>query len=106
MDRLPYTVAKCEEYVATGSDVAVLINPRDRSVTLYRKDSASRTDRGNLSYDVFRSADDPGSFFIVERWVSAAALAAHERTPIFNEVGRNILNRYAEFHDALSGVTL
>jgi hypothetical protein len=23
--------------VATGSDVAVLINPRDRSVTLYRK---------------------------------------------------------------------
>jgi quinol monooxygenase YgiN len=50
--------------------------------------------------------DDPGSFFIVERWVSAAALAAHERTPIFNEVGRNILNRYAEFHDALSGVTL
>jgi Uma2 family endonuclease len=36
-DRLPYTIAKCEEYVATGSDVAVLINPRDRSVTLYRQ---------------------------------------------------------------------
>jgi Uma2 family endonuclease len=32
-----YAVAKCEEYVATGSAVAMLINPRDRSVTLYRK---------------------------------------------------------------------
>jgi len=28
-DPLPYTAAKCEEYVATGN-VAVLINPRDR----------------------------------------------------------------------------
>lgn len=61
---------------------------------------ASRTHRGNLGYDVFASADDPGSFFIVERWASAAALAAHERTPIFNEIGRNVLNRYAEFHDS------
>jgi Uma2 family endonuclease len=39
-DRLQYTVAKCEEYVETGSDVAVLLNPRDRTVTLYRKGSA------------------------------------------------------------------
>jgi Uma2 family endonuclease len=35
-DRLRYTVEKCEEYVATGSAVAVLIDPRDHSVTLYR----------------------------------------------------------------------
>ncbi len=36
-DRLPYTVAKCEEYIETGTDVAILLNPRDRTVTLYRK---------------------------------------------------------------------
>ncbi len=35
-DRLTYTREKCEEYVSNGSAVAVLINPRDRSVTLYR----------------------------------------------------------------------
>jgi Uma2 family endonuclease len=35
-DKLNDTVAKCEEYVETGSAVAVLLNPRDRSVTLYR----------------------------------------------------------------------
>lgn len=35
-DNRRYTDEKCRAYVATGSDVAVLINPRDRSVTLYR----------------------------------------------------------------------
>jgi Uma2 family endonuclease len=35
-DQLRYTLSKCEEYVATGSDVAILLNPRDRSVTFYR----------------------------------------------------------------------
>jgi Uma2 family endonuclease len=35
-DRLQYTVAKCDEYVETGSAVAALLNPRDRTVTLYR----------------------------------------------------------------------
>lgn len=35
-DRLPYTVEKCEEYVETGSGVAVLLDPRNRSVTLFR----------------------------------------------------------------------
>lgn len=35
-DSLRYTQDKCNEYVATGSRVAVLLNPRDRSVTLYR----------------------------------------------------------------------
>jgi Uma2 family endonuclease len=39
-DGLAYTAAKCDEYVATGSGVAVLLNPRDRSVTLYRKNHA------------------------------------------------------------------
>jgi Uma2 family endonuclease len=36
-DQLRYTVSKCEEYVATGSDVAILLNPRDRSVTVFRR---------------------------------------------------------------------
>jgi len=35
-ERLAYTRDKCEEYVETGSAVAVLINPRDRAVTIYR----------------------------------------------------------------------
>jgi Uma2 family endonuclease len=35
-DRLRYTQDKCNEYVATGSRIAVLLNPRDRSVTMYR----------------------------------------------------------------------
>src|SRR5450631_3708370 len=36
-DSLHYTVTKCEEYIETGSDVAVLVDPRERAVTLYRK---------------------------------------------------------------------
>ena len=36
-DSLNYTVVKCEEYIETGSDVAVLLDPRERAVTLYRK---------------------------------------------------------------------
>jgi Uma2 family endonuclease len=39
-DARAYTVAKCEEYVATGSRVAVLLDPRDRTVTLYRNGRA------------------------------------------------------------------
>lgn len=35
-DRLRYTQEKCNEYVATGSHVAVLLNPRNRTVTIYR----------------------------------------------------------------------
>jgi len=36
-DDLPTLQAKCEEYIGTGSGVAVLLDPRDRSVSLYRK---------------------------------------------------------------------
>jgi Uma2 family endonuclease len=36
-DDLPTLQAKCQEYIDTGSGVAVLRNPRDRSVALYRK---------------------------------------------------------------------
>ncbi len=42
-DNLKYTVSKCEEYIATGTDVAVLLNPRDRSVTTYRPNEAPTT---------------------------------------------------------------
>jgi Uma2 family endonuclease len=35
-DKLSDTVATCEGYVNSGSLVAVLLNPRDRSVMLYR----------------------------------------------------------------------
>ena len=67
---------------------------------------ATRTHAGNLAYDVIRSTEDPGSFFIVERWASAADLAAHERTAVFTAVGRNVLERYAEAHDTVTGSPL
>lgn len=42
-DELQYTVSKCEEYVATGSDIAVFLNPRNRSVTMYRRNERPKT---------------------------------------------------------------
>jgi Uma2 family endonuclease len=36
-DSLHYTVGKCEEYIETGSNVVVLLNAPERTVTLYRK---------------------------------------------------------------------
>jgi Uma2 family endonuclease len=51
-DQLAYTVAKCEEYVATGSGVAVLVNPRDASVTLYRTGCAPRLVRAATRVEI------------------------------------------------------
>jgi Uma2 family endonuclease len=57
-DRLAYTVAKCREYVDTGSDVAVLLDPRERSVTLYRKHEAPTVVRAATA--VVIGAEMPG----------------------------------------------
>jgi quinol monooxygenase YgiN len=67
---------------------------------------ASRSHPGNISYDVFRSSEDAGSFFIVERWSSQAALDAHEQTPVFISVGQKVLTATAELHDSVTGVAL
>lgn len=43
----------------------------------------SRTEPGNLRYDVLRSADDPNLFVIYEIYQDEPALAAHRETPHF-----------------------
>jgi Uma2 family endonuclease len=60
-DELQYTVSKCEEYVATGSDVAVLLNPRNRSVTMYR-----RNDERQIAPDIaaVRIGDEMPGFLL------------------------------------------
>jgi quinol monooxygenase YgiN len=67
---------------------------------------ASRSHPGNISYDVFRSSGDGGSFFIVERWTSEAALAAHEQSAVFITVGQKVLTATAELHDSVTGTAL
>jgi Uma2 family endonuclease len=51
-DRLRYTIEKCEAYVRNGSAVAVLINPRERSVTLYRPDREPVVIRDATAVDI------------------------------------------------------
>jgi len=57
-DRLTYTREKCEEYVQTGSAVAVLVNPRDRSVTIYRPGRAPVVVRDATTVEI--GAELPG----------------------------------------------
>jgi quinol monooxygenase YgiN len=64
--------------------------------------AASRRESGNRTYDVFRGIDDPQEFFIVERWASQAALAAHEQSEAFIKYGMGVLVRYATLHDTLT----
>ncbi|MFJ3905920.1 putative quinol monooxygenase [Streptomyces sp. NPDC090025] len=40
-----------------------------------------RAEDGCLQYDLHRVADDPDRFVLLERWASAAALAAHDAAP-------------------------
>ena len=43
----------------------------------------SRTEPGNLRYDVLRDEDDPNHFLLYEVYRDADALAAHRETPHF-----------------------
>ena len=45
----------------------------------------SRTEPGNLRYDVLRSADDPNHFTLYEVYRDAAAMAAHRETPHYQQ---------------------
>ncbi|MER5863063.1 putative quinol monooxygenase [Kitasatospora sp. NPDC002040] len=40
-----------------------------------------RAEDGCLQYDLHRVTDDADRFVLIERWASAAALAAHDATP-------------------------
>jgi len=65
--------------------------------------TASRRGAGNLSYNIYRGIDDEQEFYVVEHWVSAAALAKHERTEAFIRFGRELLMRHATLHEAVTG---
>ena len=45
----------------------------------------SRTEPGNLRYDVLRSADDPNHFMLYEVYRDDAAMAAHRETPHYQQ---------------------
>ena len=45
----------------------------------------SRTEPGNLRFDVLRSSDDPSHFTLYEVYRDAEALAAHRETPHYKQ---------------------
>ena len=46
----------------------------------------SRAEPGCLQYDAHVAPDDPGTFFIFERYADQAALDAHAASPHFQEL--------------------
>lgn len=64
--------------------------------------SATRKESGNLRYDIYRGIDDDLEFYIAEHWTSPAALAAHERTDAFINLGKGVLMKHATLHQALT----
>ncbi len=65
--------------------------------------AASRQEQGNLTYDICRGIDDDLEFYIVEHWVSPAALAAHQRAEAFIHYGQGAMVRHATLHDMVTG---
>jgi quinol monooxygenase YgiN len=63
---------------------------------------ASWRESGNLSYNIYHGIDDEQEFYVVEHWVSPAALAAHERTDAFVRLGKELVE-YATLHDTVTG---
>ena|SRR5208282_680044 len=74
----------------------------DATVAFRALASASRKERGNLAYNIYRGIDDDQEFYVVEHWASAAALAAHEHIGAFIHFGQGILVRYATLHDTVT----
>lgn len=64
--------------------------------------SSSRRESGNLGYDIYRGTEDDHAFYVVERWASPAALAAHGRTEAFIHFGQGVLVKYATLHDTVT----
>lgn len=48
--------------------------------------AASRSEPGNIAFDLYRKAGDPRSYALLERYASREALAAHRETPHFQDV--------------------
>jgi quinol monooxygenase YgiN len=64
--------------------------------------SASRREAGNLSYDLYRAIADDQEFYVVEHWASPEALAAHQHTEAFINLGQGVLVKYATLHDTVT----
>lgn len=61
---------------------------------------------GNLAYEVFRSTEHAGVFYLHERYVDQAALDAHRASAHFEEHGKNgffplLEERRAEYYTPL-----
>jgi autoinducer 2-degrading protein len=78
------------------------------AIELFRKvTQQSRTEPGNLFYQVHRSIADPRRFFIYEQYTDQAALDAHRASPHFDQYVTNGLftileSRTPEIYEPLS----
>jgi quinol monooxygenase YgiN len=50
----------------------------------------SRKEKGNRAYDLSRSTKNPNEYLVYERWDNLAVLAAHLKTPRFQEAAAAI----------------
>jgi quinol monooxygenase YgiN len=50
----------------------------------------SRKEKGNRAYDLSRSGKNPNEYLVYERWETLDALAAHLKTPHFQEAAAAI----------------
>ncbi|MDD3071820.1 MAG: putative quinol monooxygenase [Methanoculleus horonobensis] len=48
---------------------------------------ASRSEAGNVSYDLYADLADPAKFTFIETWKDRAAIDAHNETPHFRGFG-------------------
>ena len=48
--------------------------------------AASRTEPGNLSFEVYANTADPANIVLLERYASREAFAAHRETPHFHDL--------------------
>ena len=61
----------------------------------------TRQEPGNVRFDVLRSADDPGRFFLYEVYTSKEAVAAHKETPHYNTWRKTVADWMAKPREGL-----
>jgi quinol monooxygenase YgiN len=67
---------------------------------------ATASEPGCLQYDAHRDRDEPGTFFLFERYVDEEALRAHEasahvRTLVFGEAVELLASRERRYYEPL-----
>ncbi len=70
--------------------------------------AAAREEPGNLAFDVYRKADDPRSYVLLERYASRAALAEHRsaehfKTYVLERIVPLLESRVVEEYDVAEG---